>query len=169
MFNAPPSDISVQEIPRSLKEFMLLKESAKNSENDRRKVKSRSMKLKIPEKPSKSNTSKVTNQKTSSLKKKNMVFDTALNTESNVVECRHSKMKQKKKLKLMKLKEKRKQKKLKNKLEIELDKGEIIKENVLFGEVVHRPPQLSVLPRKAAQPGFQRRVSILILSTIPLK
>lgn len=157
-YNAPPSDISVQEIPRSLKEFILLKESAKNSQNDRQKVKSRSTKLTIPEKPSKSNTSKITKKGTSLLKNQT-VFNSVFNTETDVVECRKSKMKQKKKMKLMKLKEKRKQKKLNNKLEIEQDKSEIVKENIKFGDVVHRPPQLSVLPRKVAQSGFQRRVS----------
>ena len=71
-------------------------------------------------------------------------------------------MKQKKKLKLMKLKEKRKQKKLQHKLDSDADKEEFSKDSIEFGEVVHRPPQLSVLPRKVAQSGFQNRVCILI-------
>lgn len=160
MDNAPPTDISVQEIPRSLKEFIQLKESAKNPQNDRQKVKSRSTKPAITTKPSTPNTPKPTKQEMPLVKGRSD-FNSVLNTKTDVVECRKSKAKQKKKLKLMKLKEKRKQKKMKSKLEMEKDKSEIVKENIKFGDIVHRPPELTVLPRKVAKSGFQRRVSIL--------
>lgn len=69
-------------------------------------------------------------------------------------------IKKKRKLKLEKLKMKRKLKKELKKKEIEEDeaKPDMVKEVIKFGEVVHRPPQISTLPRVVSRPGFQYRV-----------
>lgn len=71
-------------------------------------------------------------------------------------------MKMKRKLKLEKLKFKRKMKKENKKRELEEDKAmpDTIKETIKFGEIVHRPPQISTLPRKVSKPNFENRVGI---------
>lgn len=73
-------------------------------------------------------------------------------------------IKKKRKLKLEKLKMKRKLKKELKKQEVEENEAEpeIVKDIVKFGEVVHRPPKISTLPRVVSKPGFVYRVSFPI-------
>lgn len=79
---------------------------------------------------------------------------------TNEVKTRSVNIKQKRKIKLMKLKLKRKLKKEQKKKNLEDGPvQDMVKEVIKFGEVVHKPPQLSVLPRKVTKTGFENRVS----------
>lgn len=101
--------------------------------------------------------------KRSNIKEK---IDESLSNDKSPVITKNDKLKklrQKKKKKFQKLEMKRKLKKLQQHEESTEDNAEnmkdLKKEEIKFGEVVHRPPQISVLPRKVTKTGFENRVS----------
>ncbi|XP_050540953.1 coiled-coil domain-containing protein 137 [Daktulosphaira vitifoliae] len=162
--NKPPKDPKYQDVPRSLKEFIQLKQLAKT--NAKVLLKQKSLHdiniggSRLPKRSPKC----AFNIEDQSLEIINSVSKndeenrpaTVLSTKEKLLE-----FKRKRQLKT-KLKRQKKQQKKKQKLEeefqdkVEYDK-EYLKDCFKFGETVHCPPSLTVKPRKAAINDFENR------------
>lgn len=158
-FDAPPPNPGIQDVPRSLKEFLKLKELAEfPAKNDKEcKVKkeyNESNELRT-QKNGITNLSKITSDENDPSKR-----NTNFIHSDNSSRIKSMNLRKKRKLKLMKLKEKKKLKKEQKRKEVEDEsQNEFVKEHIKFGEVVHRPPELLVRPRKVMKTGFENRVS----------
>lgn len=139
-----------QDVPQSLKELIKLKKLAVTDSAD--------TKTKAKRQHPKNHGSQLTNTNKSALLSLNELTQ-QVRTEKMQI------FKKKKNKKLQKLKEKRKLKKLQKEEKVtedfEEDQKDVRKEEIKFGEVAHRPPQLSVLPRKVTKTGFENRVRVL--------
>ena len=163
--DAPPSNAGIQNVPKSLKEFMKLKElGAAQSSEKVKKVKKQSQKENISDQINKNR-----NQVPNLIESTNNTVDDNSRTNSIIHDPNELKLprsiKQKRKQKLLKLKLKRKLKKDQKKAEVDEDEAaipEFVKEDIKFGETADRPPQFSVLPRKASKVDYANRVRIKI-------
>lgn len=158
-FDAPPVNPGIQDVPRSLKEFLKLKELAEfPAKNDKE--------YKVMKEYNESNELRTKKNGLTNLSKITSLKDDPSRKNTNFIHSDDSSkvksinMRKKRKLKLMKLKQKKKLKKEQKRKEVEDEsQKEFVKEHIKFGEVVHRPPELLVRPRKVMKTGFENRVS----------
>lgn len=120
-----------------------------------------------PTKPNKSKTKKENSQKNtknpekkaSDMKITSVPFSQKSTITKSKIPSSFAKRKNKKREKLReKRKLKEQQKRKLHEEDIEADLIDYAKDEVKFGEVVHRPPQISTLPRKVNKTGYENRV-----------